>query len=156
MVSAVQNSSNSSATNSATSNNQIDPQQFLKIMIKELQQQDPSQPMSSKDLVSQMAQIRDIQSSMDLSSTLKDLALGQRLSSAGTLLGKEVTGKNSKGDDVSGIVTSVKREGDKVYLELDSGNQLSVDNVLTVNNPTAQNTTNTTNTNTNTNTAKTA
>jgi flagellar basal-body rod modification protein FlgD len=138
MVTAVQNSSTSTSTVGATSSkNKLDPQQFIKIMLKELEQQDPLNPTSSKDLVNQMSQIQSIQSNMDLSTTLKDLALSQKLASAGNLLGKVVTGKNSNGDDVSGIATSVKREGDKVYLELDSGNQLAVEDVLGVNNPTA-------------------
>jgi flagellar basal-body rod modification protein FlgD len=138
MVTSVQNSSATTSTLGATSSkNKLDPQQFLKIMLKELEQQDPMNPTSSKDLVNQMSQIQSIQSNMDLSSTLKDLALSQKLSSAGNLLGKLVTGKNSNGDDVSGIATSVKREGDKVYLELDSGNRLAVEDVLGVNNPTA-------------------
>ena len=137
MVTQVTNTNSGTSVGSSKMTS-INPQEFLKIMIKEMQQQDPMEPVSSKDLVNQLAQIRDIQSSMELSQTLKDLAISQKLSSAGILLGKEIFGKNSSGDDVTGIVTSVRREGDKVYLELDTGERLSIDDVLAVNNETSK------------------
>ena len=137
MIEQVTSATTGSTTTSTSGSNSIDPQEFLKIMLKEMQSQDPFQPMSSEALVNQMAQVRNIQSSMELSSTLKDLAMAQKLNSAGGLLGKVVTGKNSSGADISGTVTSVRKEGDTVYLELDTGEQMSLDNVLSVNNPTA-------------------
>ncbi len=136
MVSSVQGTSSGSSQQTTSKMSSIRPEEFLQIMVKELQQQDPFEPVSSKDMVTQMAQVRDIQSSMDLSTVLKDLSLSQKLSSASVLLGKTITGKNTDGKDAAGVVTSVKREGDKVYLELDSGERVSVDDVMTVNNPT--------------------
>ncbi len=142
MVTSVQNSSGSTSTvNSSSSAKTIDPQEFMKIMIKELEQQDPFEPASSKDLVNQVAQIQSIQGNMTLTATLKDLSLSQKLASAGNMIGKLVTGKDNDGNDVTGLVTSVKREGDKVYLELDTGRQLSVENVLTINLLNTQNST---------------
>ena len=105
---------------------------FLSIMVKELQQQDPFEPTSSKDLINQVGQVSSIQSNMELIQTLKELSLNQQLSAASSLLGKLVLGRNEDGDEVNGIVTGVKREGDKIYIELDSGQQLSIDNVLQV------------------------
>ncbi len=104
---------------------------FLKIMIEELQHQDPFEPMSSKDLVVQIGQIQGIQSSMELTATLKDLSLNQKLAAAGSILGKLVSGNEGQ-IEVSGLVTAVKVEGDKVFLELDSGERLSIDNVLQI------------------------
>jgi flagellar basal-body rod modification protein FlgD len=121
----------------------LNSEDFLNIMIQELQQQDPFEPVSSKDLISQVGQIRSLQSSMDLSTTLQDLAVSQKLSAAGTFIGKEVTGINSDGDKISGVVSSISREDDTIFLELDSGQKLDVGNVLTVNNPTTTTTNNT-------------
>jgi flagellar basal-body rod modification protein FlgD len=129
MITSVSNATNGNTSTVPSKFNDLKAEDFMNIMLKELQQQDPFEPVSSKDLVSQMGQISSIQSNMQLSSTLKDLAINQKLSVAGTLLGKEVTGLNGNGDKVNGIVTAVKREGDKVFLELDSGERMSVDNV---------------------------
>lgn len=116
--------------------NQIQSEDFLKIMIKELQQQDPFEPVSSKDLLSQVGQIRDIQSALELSETLKELAVSQKLAAGGALLGKLVLGLNSDGDEVSGVAVSIKMEAGQVILELDSGQQLPLDNVIRVTNDT--------------------
>jgi len=134
MVTGVENTSSGGSARTTSKVSTISAQDFLEIMVKEMQQQDPFQPMSSQDLVNQVAQIRNMQSSMDLSTDLKDLALSQKISSAGSMNGKVVSGKNSSSEDISGLVTSVKREGDKVYLELDNGQKMSVDDVISVNN----------------------
>jgi len=134
MVTGVENTSSGGSARTTSKVSTISAQDFLEIMVKEMQQQDPFQPMSSQDLVNQVAQIRNMQSRMDLSTDLKDLALSQKISSAGSMNGKVVSGKNSSSEDISGLVTSVKREGDKVYLELDNGQKMSVDDVISVNN----------------------
>ena len=135
MVASISNASNNTSPLTKSKVSEIKPEDFLKIMLAELQQQDPFEPVTSKDLIAQVGQVKDIQSSMDLSTTLKDLAVSQKLSAAGTLLGKEITGLNSDGDKISGLVSSITREGNTIYLELDSGQRLEVGNVLTVNNP---------------------
>jgi len=108
------------------------PEDFLKIMIKELQQQDPFEPISSKDLLDQVGQIREIQGSMDLTAALKDLTVYQKLAAGGSMLGKLVEGIDSTGENVEGLVLSVRIEDEKVYLELDSGRRLLLDNVVKV------------------------
>lgn len=113
----------------------LNSEDFLNIMIQELQQQDPFEPVASKDIIAQVSQIRDLQSSTDLANTLQDLAVSQKLSAAGTFIGKEVTGITADGDKISGLVSSIAREGDSIFLQLDSGQKLDVENVLTVNNP---------------------
>jgi flagellar basal-body rod modification protein FlgD len=125
----------STTTTASSKMNTIKPEEFLKIMIQEMQQQDPFEPVSSKDLVNQVAQVRDIQSSMDLQATLKDLAISQKLAGAGTMIGKNVTGKTDQGEEVTGVVASVVREGDNVFLELSGGQRLAIGNVLKVVNP---------------------
>lgn len=125
------NSVGSSLTKSGSSNN-ISTEDFLKIMIEQLQKQDPFEPTSAKDLIDQIGHITDIQSNLSLVDTLKDLAINQKISAASALIGRLVVGINSEGEEVSGIVNSVVREGDDVFLELDSGARLSIDNIIAV------------------------
>jgi flagellar basal-body rod modification protein FlgD len=131
-VSSTSSTSNTSSSTSGSSFSDLTSNDFLEIMLEELQQQDPFDPVSSSDMINQMSQIRSIQSSTDLSSTLSEVSLSQKLSSAGNFIGKTVTGVNDDGDSVNGVVTSVTREDDDFYLELDSGDRVEVGNVLTV------------------------
>jgi len=134
MITGVNNSANNGISNSRQIKglNGMKAEDFLSIMVKELQQQDPFEPTSSKDLINQIGQVSNIQSSMELIQTLKELSLNQKLSAASTLLGKMILGRSEDGDEVNGLVTAVKREGDNIYIELDSGQRLSIDNVLQV------------------------
>ena len=91
MVASISGASTGTSASTTSKISQIKPEDFLKIMLAELQQQDPFEPVASKDLIAQVGQVKDIQSSMDLSTTIKDLAVSQKLSAAGTLLGKEIT-----------------------------------------------------------------
>jgi flagellar basal-body rod modification protein FlgD len=136
MTTAISSTSGSSGSSTSSKISQIKPEDFLKIMVKEMQQQDPFEPLSSKDLMAQVGQIRDIQSSMDLTETLKELATSQKLTSAGGLIGKTVSGLSSSGDKISGVVVSARKEGDTINLELDTGELISLDNITEVVNKT--------------------
>jgi flagellar basal-body rod modification protein FlgD len=144
MVTGVTGSSGtgSNSSNSSTSK-AMNSSDFVNIMIKELQQQDPFDPVSSKDLVSQMGQIQSIQSNLTLTQTLSDLAISQKLSAAGNLIGKKITGLNTDLKNTTGTVTSVSREGNNVYLKLDTGESVSISSVTgIVNSSTTTTTTN--------------
>jgi flagellar basal-body rod modification protein FlgD len=102
---------------------------FINMMITQLQNQDPLQPTSNQDLLNQMSQIGQLESSTDLQSSLKTLTLQQTLGSAGNLIGKMVTGQDAHGNPLSGLVNSVKAVDGAVSLELDNGQELSMSNV---------------------------
>ncbi|NLX05738.1 MAG: hypothetical protein GXY33_11400 [Phycisphaerae bacterium] len=136
-ISGVGQTANAATGTATTGSKGMKIEDFLKIMIQELQQQDPFEPMSSKDLVNQVGQIQNIQSTMSLSETLENLSLNQSLSAASSMIGKVVVGLDGSANEVSGVVTAVKVEDRKVHLELDSGQRLSMDNVIQVNGQTA-------------------
>jgi len=102
---------------------------FIKMMITQLQNQDPLQPTSNQDLLNQMSQIGQLESSTDLQSSLKTMTVQQTLGSAGNLIGKMVTGQDDHGKPLKGLVNSVKVVDGAVSLELDNGSELSMSNV---------------------------
>jgi len=63
--------------------------QFLKILITQLQNQDPMQPMEDKEFIAQMAQFTSVEQLMNISTQLT--ALNQSLGSASSLIGKDIT-----------------------------------------------------------------
>lgn len=108
---------------------------FIKLMITQLQNQDPLEPDKSQDLLAQMSQIGQLQSTTDLQQSLKSLVLQNSLGSAGNLIGKMVRGLDDKGDTVSGLVTSVRVENDQIFLELDNGKSLRLSHVTSISSP---------------------
>ena len=98
---------------------------FFKLLVTELKQQDPLEPAKTADMVNQVAQIRSIELSKNLTDTLGLLSKQQNTSGAGELLGKYVsaTTKDTDGKDVvtAGIVTGVTFGSDGAVLELNTG-----------------------------------
>ncbi len=80
---------------------------FTQMLVTELRNQDPTQPMSNTDLMNQVSQIQSIESNQQLTSTLQSVALGQSIASAGNLIGRTVTGLSATGSQVNGTVSSV-------------------------------------------------
>lgn len=90
---------------------------FMRLLIVQLQNQDPTNPMESDQLLAQVSDMRNLQASIQLESALEGLTLGQQLSSSASFLGKTITG--SVGDDpISGEVTAVQVRDGQAYLRV--------------------------------------
>ena len=107
----------------------LKPEDFIKMMITQLQNQDPLQPAKNEELLAQMSQIGQLQSSTELQTSLKTIMLQNNLSSAGNMIGKMVQGQDERGNPITGLVNSVHVVDGAVSLELDNGKALSLSNV---------------------------
>ena len=85
----------------------LTPNDFINLMVTELENQDPTQPESNDELLSQMSQIGQLESSDSLQSTLSGLASQNQIGAASSLIGKSVQGMDSGNNTVSGVVSSV-------------------------------------------------
>jgi flagellar basal-body rod modification protein FlgD len=102
--------------------NDLDLDDFLKLMITELQNQDPLNPLENDQLISQIGEIRSVGATDKLTQTLDAVLLGQNLSSATSLIGTHVTGLSDDNQTVDGLVDriSVANGQPKLHLELGS------------------------------------
>ncbi len=98
----------------------VDLNDFLKMMIAELQNQDPLNPMDNQELLQQIGQIREIESNLRLTSTLEAMLMQQSLASAGALIGRSIVGLDDTGQMVTGIVERVSLNQGKVRLHVGS------------------------------------
>jgi len=80
------------STSSASNPYNLTSADFVKMMITQLQNQDPLQPESNDQLMSQMNQIGQLQSNSMMQDTLKGLGLQTQIGSASSLIGKMVEG----------------------------------------------------------------
>lgn len=83
----------------------LTPETFLKLLIAELQNQDPTEPMSNEQILGQISMMRELQSSIELSDSLKSLTGSQQLTTAAGLIGKTVTGVNADQKEITGVAT---------------------------------------------------
>lgn len=101
-------SSNSAGASSGTNNfASLTANDFLKMLITELQNQDPTQPVSNTELLQQLSQMQALQSNVELNTTLSNFAANEQVSSGAAFLGKVITGNDSNQNPVTGIADSV-------------------------------------------------
>jgi flagellar basal-body rod modification protein FlgD len=88
----------------------VNVDQFLKLMIAELQNQDPLQPMENSEMLQQLSQMRSIGATDKLTNTLDAVLVGQNLTTASSLIGKQVNALTDAGSNVQGTVDRVTVE----------------------------------------------
>lgn len=111
-----------SATNLATSasaassRSSLSQQDFLKIMMAELINQDPLEPLDNNQFLNQLTQMQTLEATTRLSEGISSLLLGQQISSAGVLIGRHVVGTSADGATITGLVERVVVQDGKVRL----------------------------------------
>ena len=65
---------------------ELKTEDFIKMMITQLQNQDPLEPAKNQELLAQMSQIGQLQSSTSLQESLKGMVLQNQIGSASALI----------------------------------------------------------------------
>lgn len=96
----------------------VNTEDFIKILVTELQYQDPLEPTDSSQILEQVSQIRQIESTQRLNDTMAAVMLGQNLATASSLLDRNVLGLDDNGNPVVGTVDRVSIESGtiKIYV----------------------------------------
>jgi flagellar basal-body rod modification protein FlgD len=103
-------STNSSSSSTAGTNDALrglDMDQFLKLMIAELQNQDPLNPMDNSQILEQIGQLRSIGATSQLSDTLGAVLMGQNVTTASSLIDRNVKALTDDGEVIEGKVDRV-------------------------------------------------
>ena len=82
-------------------------QDFLKLLMAQMRNQDPMKPMDDSAMIAQMAQFSALEATQQLQQTIQQSNNIQTIFQAGGLIGKYVQANQSDGSDVSGAVTGV-------------------------------------------------
>jgi flagellar basal-body rod modification protein FlgD len=133
------NSSGSSAADPLSTLNGSD---FVQFLITQLQNQDPLNPTSSNQMLTQLSEIGQMESSTDLQTSLTGMVQQNQVASAANMIGKEVTGTDQEDNQQQGAVTAVQVTSNGVNLSLSNGSTVSLGNVTSITNPTSSTTTN--------------
>lgn len=111
--------------------NTMDKNAFLNLLVTQLRNQNPLQPMEDKEFISQMAQFSSLEQMQNMNKVMKtDSAYG--------MIDKLVKASYTDPDtnetkDIAGVVTMARVEGDKVFLKV-NGVEVPADQVKEVTN----------------------
>jgi flagellar basal-body rod modification protein FlgD len=113
-VQVPQTSANSVAASSASASSatvdkthQLGKQDFLKLLMAQLQNQDPMKPMDDTQMIAQMAQFSALEATQQLQQTIQQSNNVQTIFQAGALIGKYIQANQSDGTNTTGAVTGV-------------------------------------------------
>jgi flagellar basal-body rod modification protein FlgD len=105
-ISPVQNGAQATAqTSTASSMASLDYDTFLRLLVAQMKNQDPTKPMDSTEYVAQLATFSNVEQSIASNVKLDQLIAESRMQQGASLVGLTVTSLDS---GVSGIVESVR------------------------------------------------
>ena len=90
--------------------NQLGKQDFLKLLMAQMQNQDPLKPMDDTQMIAQMAQFSALEETQALRSTIQTNSNNQTVSQAASLIGKYIQAAQADDTQVNGAVTGVRFE----------------------------------------------
>lgn len=117
---------------------------FLKLLMTQLQNQDPSKPMEDTDFIAQMAQFSSLEQMTNMTSTFGEFVKQQQQSQMiayNQFVGKEITWHKfndledgtTEIEEGTGKITSIQFKDDRILFNLEDGNQLEPENISQVN-----------------------
>ena len=126
--------------------NTLDKDDFLKLLLTQLQNQDPTSPMDNTEYIAQMATFSSLEQMTNMNTTLENILKSQNqnlLMTYSQLVGQEVTyhklvdknNKHGEGEvqEGTGVVQSIQFVEDSVKFMLEDGTELEPANISSVN-----------------------
>lgn len=114
--------------------------EFLKLLITELQHQDPTSPMQDREFIAQMAQFSSLEQMLNFNKNMETLLDSVSFQSSFSLLGHNVEIEDqgnfdSEGNPLftRGVVESVSKNNDEIFVKV-NGEDYPVNSIVSVGN----------------------
>ena len=120
--------SNSAADNAAKKST-VDYDTFLKLLVAQMKNQDPTEPMSSTDQIAQLATFSQVEQTIMTNKRLESILVSSNLTQAESIIGRTLSTFDGT---VSGIVKEVKVFADGLIAVLEGGKEVVVGEGVTL------------------------
>ncbi|MCG3210060.1 MAG: hypothetical protein FOGNACKC_03689 [Anaerolineae bacterium] len=120
-----------SGASHATASQDLGQDAFMQLLLAQLRNQDPLEPMKDSDFIAQLAQFNSLNEMTKMSQNIDELVKAQALGQGAALIGKTVRGLGSDGQTLTGVVTGLQISGGNVVLDI-SGQRMALNKVDTV------------------------
>ena len=121
-----------SGTAETGSKDDVSHEDFLQLLVTQMQNQDPLNPMQDTDMMAQFAQLQTLDNQKVMTDAMVDMRKEYAVQGASSMLGMEITSKNLDGKEVTGIVVNTFTKGSDVRLTLDSGEIVTYNDITNV------------------------
>jgi flagellar basal-body rod modification protein FlgD len=115
---------------SATQSAQTSKDQFLTLLAKQLQNQNPLEPINSSDFTAQLAQFSTLEGIQNLNTNFSEILKLQELTQGANLIGKKIQYAQTGVTGLqSGVVSGVSLASNGSFQALVGGNQVGLDQI---------------------------
>lgn len=101
----------------------VDYQSFLRLLVAEMKNQDPTKPMDSTQYVAQLASFSQVEQSVQINNRLDQLLQASTLGQADAIIGRTITSADGK---LTGKVEEVRLTSNGAVAVLDNGKEITV------------------------------
>ena len=105
------------------SKTQVDYQSFLKLLVAQMKNQDPTNPMDSTQYMAQLAAFSQVEQSVQMNTKLDQMLQSSTLEQAASIIGRTVT---SADGEITGKVEEVRLVSNGIVAVLESGTEVTV------------------------------
>ena len=105
------------------SKTQVDYQSFLKLLVAQMKNQDPTNPMDSTQYMAQLASFSQVEQSVQMNTKLDQMLQSSTLEQAASIIGRTIT---SADGETTGKVAEVKLISNGIVAVLEGGTEVTV------------------------------
>jgi flagellar basal-body rod modification protein FlgD len=101
----------------------LDYDTFLTLLVQQMKNQDPTEPMDATEQIAQLATFSQVEQTIQTNKNLENLLQSSTLGQAGSMIGRTLT---SADGTITGVVNEVKVFSDGLIALLDTGEEVVV------------------------------
>lgn len=120
-----------SVVNSGESDN-VTHEDFLMLLVTQLSNQDPLNPMQDTDMMAQFAQLQQLDNQKAMTDAMLEMRDEYAVQGATSMIGKQVTSMDLNGVEQTGVVVSTFKDDGAVRLKLDDGTIVTYNDISNV------------------------
>lgn len=113
----------------AATKTQVDYQSFLKLLVAQMKNQDPTDPMDSTQYMAQLAAFSQVEQSVQMNTKLDQMLQSSALAQADSLIGRTIT---SADGETTGKVAEVRLVSNGIVAVLQGGKEVAIGPGVTI------------------------
>lgn len=122
-------------TQTNNTGNSLGKNEFLELLLTQLKNQDPLEPMENKEFIAQMAQFSSLEQMQNMNASMEKFLQRESISQAASLVGKtiEKTAESGEEDEIiKGEVARVNFEAGDTYVVLEDGTKINTEDISSI------------------------
>jgi flagellar basal-body rod modification protein FlgD len=128
-IDAAAAAASTSKSSAASASASLDYNSFLKLLIAQMQNQDPTQPMDPTQQISQLATFSQVEQTIQTNTNLESLISQSSLTNASSYIGKTITSADGK---TTGVISSVEVASDGLTATTAAGAKVAITSGITI------------------------